>query len=219
MDLKKLKANSDDCQCEISICNTNPVNGLNLIDVSYYRQGVKCHLSEFKEERFRGILTLPKVPRDVKNVFGAVADTSADANFLKISNSDQYSLLTELEFCLAEEEGDGWGYRLRDHLVSAHLWSVYTTQEWTDVHLCMSKNVFLAHRAVLCARSPVFASIIKANVNEMKVDVEDVEPELFEDFLFFLYTGTVRNSENLADLWPLAQKYGVKTLEKISQFA
>jgi hypothetical protein len=83
----------------------------------------------------------------------------------------------------------------------------------------MSKKVFSAHRAVLCARSPVFASIIKANVNEKKVDVEDMDPGLFEDFLFFLYTGTVRNSENLADLWPLAQKYQVKTLEKISQFA
>lgn len=219
MDLKKLKANSEDSQCEMSICNTNPVNGLNLIDVSYYRQGAKCHLSEFKEERFHGVVSVPKVPRDVKNVLAVAADSSADANFLKISNSDQYSLLTELEICLAEEEGECWGYRLRDHLLSAHLWSVYTTQEWTDVHLCMSRNVFLAHRAVLCARSPVFASIVKASVSEKKVDVEDVEPALFEDFLFFLYTGTVRNSENLADLWPLARKYDVKTLEKISQFA
>jgi hypothetical protein len=85
----------------------------------------------------------------------------------------------------------------------------------------MSRNVFLAHRAVLCARSPVFASIIKASSSSenKKVDVEDVEPVLFEDFLFFLYTGSVRNSENLADLWPLASKYNVKTLEKISQFA
>uniref|UniRef100_A0A0P6DRW7 BTB domain-containing protein n=1 Tax=Daphnia magna TaxID=35525 RepID=A0A0P6DRW7_9CRUS len=218
--LKKLKAYSDECQCELSICNSNPVIGLNLIGVACYRQGIKCHLSEFKEERFRSIVMLPRNPRNSKK---AGTGSSEDANFLEISNSDRFSFVTDLEICLAEDEDESWGYRLRDLLLSAHLWSVYTTKEWADVELCMSRdNVnhlsFPAHRAILSARSPVFASIFKAT-NEKKVDVEDMEPLLFEDFLFFLYTGTVRNTENLPDLWPVAKKYHVKTLQNISEFA
>lgn len=212
--IRKLTASSDEYECELSLTNLNPVNGLKLIDVGCYRQGVKCHLTESKEERFRGIVTLPNNPRVPKDML-----LPQNPKLPKLADSDQYFFLADLEFCLAEGCGS-WGYRLRDYLFSIHLWSVYTSKEFADVELRMGHRSFVAHRAILSARSTVFAEMFVNNdVTEQSsfVDIEPMDPVIFEDFLYFLYTGTLRTLENLMDLWIVSKMYGVKTLEKISE--
>ena len=50
------------------------------------------------------------------------------------------------------------------------------------------------------------------------VDIgEDLDPDVFEDFLVFIYTGRLRTTENMAELWAAANKYDVKTLERIGE--
>ena len=46
---------------------------------------------------------------------------------------------------------------------------------------------------------------------------EDLDPDVFEDFLVFIYTGRLRTTENMAELWAAANKYDVKTLERIGE--
>ena len=39
---------------------------------------------------------------------------------------------------------------------------------------------------------------------------EDLDPDVFEDFLVFIYTGRLRTTENMAELWAAANKYDVR---------
>ena len=47
----------------------------------------------------------------------------------------------------------------------------------------------------------------------------DLDPDVFEDFLVFIYTGRLRTTENMAELWAAANRYDVKTLERICESA
>jgi hypothetical protein len=96
-----------------------------------------------------------------------------------------------------------------------------------------SCHLFPVHRAILSARSSVFAAVFKniecddsCNNNEQVnaderlsiIDIgEDLDPDVFEDFLVFIYTGRLRTTENMAELWAAANKYDVKTLERIGE--
>ncbi len=46
---------------------------------------------------------------------------------------------------------------------------------------------------------------------------EDLDPDVFEDFLVFIYTGRLRTTENMAELWAAANKYDVGESERIGE--
>jgi speckle-type POZ protein len=130
------------------------------------------------------------------------------------------------------EVDDGWGYRLHDPRLPAQLWSSAKRGISTDVQLRVGRRSFAAHRAILSARSSVFAAILKRdecndswnnNIDDGRLSIidigEDVDPDVFQDFLVFVYTGRLRTTENMAELWAAANKYDVKTLERIGESA
>ena len=212
--MKTLTVSTEDCQCELSASNQNPINGLKLTDVSLYHRGLKFYLPQRKEEKFCGIVSLPVNPVPDRHQFLL----QQNPELPKFSESDQYFFLSNLEFCLAENCAT-WSYRLRDYLLSIHMWSVYNSKEFTDVELRMGQQSFLVHRAILSARSPVFADMFDNgdDVNQI-VDLVPVDPVAFEDFLYFLYTGTLRTMENLLALRDVSEMFGVKTLQEISEY-
>jgi speckle-type POZ protein len=61
---------------------------------------------------------------------------------------------------------------------------------------------FQAHKAVLAARSPVFAAMFEHEMEERKqgrVEITDVETEVLREMLRFIYTGKAGGLDKMAD--------------------
>ena len=87
---------------------------------------------------------------------------------------------------------------------------------YSDLVLNVKGKEFNVHSKILSAYSPVFAAMV---AHEEKipatVNIDDCEPELFSDFLHFMYSGNLNlNSENVADLYVMANKYQVNEFSK-----
>ena len=64
-----------------------------------------------------------------------------------------------------------------------------------------SSKHFQAHKLILSARSPAFAAMFNHDTKENregKVDIPDVQEDVFEEFLRFIYTGTVEGLDQFA---------------------
>ena len=84
----------------------------------------------------------------------------------------------------------------------------------------MGGTIFPAHKAVVAARSPVFNKIFTTEMLESKTDqvkIDDIQPDIFEIFLKFLYSGmlTKTSTEKNQQLLYVAEKYQVETLTNI----
>ena len=57
-----------------------------------------------------------------------------------------------------------------------------------------NKREFRGHKAIFAAQSPVFAKMFQSDLEESKsnpVDITDIVPRVFEQFMKFIYTGKV----------------------------
>ncbi|MBN3287127.1 SPOP protein, partial [Polyodon spathula] len=97
--------------------------------------------------------------------------------------------------------------RLADEL--GGLWE---NSRFTDCSLCVAGQEFQAHKAILAARSPVFSAMFEHEMEESKknrVEINDVEPEVFKEMMCFIYTGKAPNLDKMADdLLAAADKIG-----------
>jgi len=116
--------------------------------------------------------------------------------------------------------------QLADTQLSDHLWSVSQNKELTDIEIVtydfLGKKIFAAHKAILAARSPVFASMFSAEKPDSPIkqlEVSDIEASVFAHFLSFLYTGRLKTSANNKKLLLAAEKYQVETLKNICEQA
>jgi BTB/POZ domain len=94
-----------------------------------------------------------------------------------------------------------------------------TNQTLADVTLqCQEKN-FKAHKVILAAASPVFGAMFKEGTKEHEennVIIEDIESDVFELFLRYLYSGEVGQLKEMhLDLFAAADKYDVQPLREI----
>lgn len=99
--------------------------------------------------------------------------------------------------------------RLADEL--GGLWE---NSRFTDCCLCVAGQEFQAHKAILAARSPVFSAMFEHEMEESKknrVEINDVEPEVFKEMMCFIYTGKAPNLDKMADdLLAAADKYALE---------
>ena len=81
----------------------------------------------------------------------------------------------------------------------------------------ISPSTFYAHKAVLAARSPVFAKMFEHDLQESttnSVTLSDITPEVFKELLTYIYTGQAPNIQVLAgDLLNAAEKYQLDHLK------
>lgn len=87
----------------------------------------------------------------------------------------------------------------------------------TDALIVVGEQSFPIHTFVLAARSSVFQVMFAADMSESRcgvVEIDDVEPDVFRQFLRFVYTGQLDGPLSSA-LASVAHKYGVKTLEDL----
>src|SRR5690606_1785927 len=62
----------------------------------------------------------------------------------------------------------------------------------SDVIFVVGKKKFALHKAILAARSPVFAAMFANDLEKKKqnkVNIPDISVEVFEELIRFIYTG------------------------------
>ena len=88
--------------------------------------------------------------------------------------------------------------------------SLLQTGKLADVVLLVKKTTeFNVHKTILAARSPVFAAMFEHDCRQNRVDIPDVEVEVFQELLRYLYTDQVQEIEKYAvELYIAADKVG-----------
>jgi speckle-type POZ protein len=76
-----------------------------------------------------------------------------------------------------------------------HYGDLLLSKEDADVKFRVGKKTFSTHRLVLLTRSPVFKAElygpIKESTTSNAIRIEDMEPEVFDALLTFIYTDTL----------------------------
>ncbi|XP_065200076.1 speckle-type POZ protein B-like [Planococcus citri] len=114
-------------------------------------------------------------------------------------------------------------FRVPKCKLSQDLGVLLEDQKLTDVVLSVGGKEFRAHKAILAARSPVFAAMFEHNMKEKrlnKVVITDVTDEVLREMLRFIYTGKVQNLATMADsLLAAADKYDLERLKVMCEEA
>lgn len=97
-----------------------------------------------------------------------------------------------------------------------------SNEQLSDVTITVGQRTFYAQRAILSVRSAVFAAMFQSGMQESKpnctISVEDIEPDVFQDVLRFIYTGQVQALKTLGyDLLAAAEKYALNDLKSICE--
>ena len=93
-------------------------------------------------------------------------------------------------------------FKVPDCRLSDDMGQLFESQRFSDVTLSVGGREFQAHKALLAARSPVFAAMFEHEMEERKhnrVDITDVDHEVLREMLRFIYTGKTNNLEKMAD--------------------
>lgn len=95
--------------------------------------------------------------------------------------------------------------------------NILNDPHFADVTLIVEGHNIKAHKAVLSARSPVFAAMFSSEMLEVRqnqVTIPDLEYKVAQDLLRFIYTGETKIEPDMADrLLVAADKYGLTRLK------
>ncbi len=94
-----------------------------------------------------------------------------------------------------------------------HLVNLFDNMQFSDVNFNIGGREFPAHKNILAARSQYFAAMFQHPTKENstnQVKIDDIEPEVFDQLLRFIYTGRVpldKLEKMAAGLFIAADKY------------
>ena len=104
-----------------------------------------------------------------------------------------------------------------DCRLSDDLGQLYESSQFADVTLACEGREFHCVKSLLVARSQVFAAMFEHDMEEAKhnrVDVKDVDSEVMDQMLRFIYTGKAPDLERMAaELLAAADKYALDRLK------
>ncbi|CAB3236975.1 unnamed protein product [Arctia plantaginis] len=114
-------------------------------------------------------------------------------------------------------------FKVPECRLSDDLGALFDNERFSDVTLAVGGREFQAHKAILAARSPVFAAMFEHEMEERKrnrVDITDVDHEVLREMLRFIYTGRAPNLDKMADdLLAAADKYALERLKVMCEEA
>ncbi len=130
----------------------------------------------------------------------------------------------EFRICMQGTD-PGYSYQQCDRLAKSHLWATVTNQQnLADVEFIVKNKTFLAHKAILAARSQVFADEfervrpVKDVPHQVRIET-GAEPSTVLNFLHFIYTGEPIGTLADEDLLKLADCYQLTTLANLCKHA
>ncbi|XP_065219397.1 speckle-type POZ protein-like isoform X2 [Planococcus citri] len=101
--------------------------------------------------------------------------------------------------------------------------SLFGNQNYADVILLAKGKNYTAHQVVLAARSEVFTTMFQNNVHgdkkhrKIRIDVTDIDAEVMDELLRYIYTGKCQISDKLAErLYEAADAYKLNELKTIT---
>lgn len=102
-----------------------------------------------------------------------------------------------------------------------HLTEFYENQIRCDVQFYFENGDHIGgHVNILAARSSVFSAMFQHQMAETKtgqVDIFDIQPEIFQQLLHFIYSGRIGiplNEDNAKSLYEVADKYCIEDLKE-----
>ena len=134
---------------------------------------------------------------------------------------DTLTLFCEVTVCLLNNPIDHTGSKHRIHVPRFDLGNKlgFALKEdcFSDVTLVVGSKEFKAHKVILAVQSPVFRAMFESEMMESKsnrVEIDDIDEELMEETLTFIYTGKSPNVDEMASelLFP-ADKYQLDHLK------
>ena len=103
----------------------------------------------------------------------------------------------------------------------AGLGQLYKDERYTDVTINVDGRFFKCHKVVLSAVSEFFNSMFSSSLKEatqQTVQLKDLKPKVFEDFLSFIYgEGDTIDNENVEDLFRLSSMLQIESLQSECQ--
>ncbi|KFM75739.1 Speckle-type POZ protein, partial [Stegodyphus mimosarum] len=105
------------------------------------------------------------------------------------------------------------------HSLNNDFRNLYKTGMLSDINIIIGSKTLPAHKCVLCGRSSVFSRMFETDMIESErndVEISDIDPQVMDEFLLFIYTGNLENSsdETAEQLYVAADKYNVPALKK-----
>ncbi|XP_076366562.1 protein roadkill-like isoform X2 [Tachypleus tridentatus] len=114
-------------------------------------------------------------------------------------------------------------FKVPECRLSDDLGLLFESQKFSDVILNVNGREFYGHKAILAARSPVFAAMFEHEMEEKKqnrVQITDMDHEVLREMLRFIYTGKAPCLEKMADdLLAAADKYALERLKVMCEEA
>jgi len=114
-------------------------------------------------------------------------------------------------------------FKVSECRLADDLGMLFDSQRYSDVTLAVEGKEFRAHKALLAARSPVFAAMFSHEMEEQqrnRVEITDVEADVLQEMLRFIYTGKSTQLTRMADdLLAAADKYALDRLKVMCEEA
>ncbi|CAO2599070.1 Speckle-type POZ protein [Lemmus lemmus] len=133
-------------------------------------------------------------------------EVSMVQDYISISEQNMQPGIDIPRCTLADELGDLW-----------------ENSHFTDCCLVVAGQEFWAHKAILAARSPVFRAMFEHDMEERRknrIEIHDLEPEVFKAMVGFIYTGKEPDLHSMADaVLAAADKYGLEHLKVMCESA
>uniref|UniRef100_A0A8D8B572 Protein roadkill n=1 Tax=Culex pipiens TaxID=7175 RepID=A0A8D8B572_CULPI len=96
-----------------------------------------------------------------------------------------------------------------------------SSSQLSDITVKVGRRTFHAHKAVLVARSTVFAAMFQHDMREAQrneIVIPNMDPQVFEEVLRFIYTDKVEGLPKMAyELLEVAEKYDLARLKVICE--
>ncbi|KAK0161729.1 hypothetical protein PV327_008147 [Microctonus hyperodae] len=105
----------------------------------------------------------------------------------------------------------------------SYLKNLLTVPDLSDIMIVIDEKEILLHKIILAAYSPVFLAMFKAGMIEStnkRIVVTDVEVEVMEKVVEFMYTGTISpvpEYEELLSILKVADKYEINYLKTLCE--
>lgn len=155
-----------------------------------------------------------------EHIFSNITNTSRLANeeitkIVFIVELIQSTLVDVSEFTVLKDTR-----RYHPETLSSNLKDIFLNQRYCDVTIKVNEKQFPAHKAILGARSPVFAAMFQHEMTENvsgEVNITDADPDVFHDILLYIYGGELENMamtfDNVCQYYKLADKYDLEILK------
>jgi len=94
-------------------------------------------------------------------------------------------------------------------------------REHSDVTVTCDNKEFQCHKIILTSRSPVFKTMLESNMKEKEtgsIEIKDMQLEVFEDLLKYIYSGEAPNiDEHAEELFAAADLYQLEYLKELCE--